>query len=86
MKGFNSLREMRKALRKVDSGVAGDTIFIAQSMVFVAKKLDEIARILRALNLSDYQYFMAYKLKFEGLSFEEALKQWHEHVKGGSKR
>lgn len=78
MKGFNSIREMRKALKGIRSGVAGDTIFSAKAIFFIAKKLDELVKLQRKRELSDYQRFMSYKLHVENLPFKEALKQWRE--------
>ena len=67
---------MTKELRKVTSGVAGDTIFSAKAIFFIAKKLDELVKLQRKRELSDYHRFMSYKLQVENLPFKEALEQW----------
>jgi len=81
MKGFNTIKEMRKELRKTSSGVAGDTIFSAKAIFFIAKKLDELVKLQRQRELSDYHRFMSYKLHVENLPFKEALEQWKKLAK-----
>lgn len=78
MKGFRGIPEMRKALRNAKSGVADDTVFSAKAILFIATKLDELVKLQRKRELSDYHRFMSYKLKVENLPFKEALEQWRE--------
>ena len=83
MKGIKSLEEMKRELQKISSGVASDTIFTAKAMFFIAKKLDELVKLQRGRELSDYHRFMSYKLHVENLPFKEALEQWKELPREG---
>ena len=82
MKPIISLTQMRKALNNSKSGVADDTVFSARALFFIAKRLDELVKLQRKQKLSDYNLFMSYKIKTEGLTFSQALEEWKKREKG----
>lgn len=85
MKGFNSVKQMKQSIEKLTSGVAGDTIFSAKAIYFIAKKLDELVKLQRkakhGTTLSDFHLFMSYRLK-EGMSFNDAIQEWRNMQAG----
>jgi hypothetical protein len=46
---LDSVKELRRNLREVKSGCAGDTIFGAKALLFIAEKLEAITEKLEAI-------------------------------------
>lgn len=56
MEVVENVSSLRSALKKVHSGCAGDTIFIAKAMLVIAEQVDRIERrIAKPLRKRKYQ-------------------------------
>lgn len=95
MKAFENLAEARKEFRKIKSGCAGDTIFMAHMSLMVCEQMEklyklkvreaeeQLKRMQRkthiARKLTEYQKFFARQIK-AGKTAAETAKLWHERI------
>jgi len=80
-KEFEDLNEIKRACRKVDSGVAGDTLFMYKCFTFICQQLAEINEKLsrKKRKPSAFNKFVAKKCKKGGkMSLQEAVALWNK--------
>ena len=76
MKSCETIQELRREFLGVNSGVAGDTIFGAKALMFIAERLAEKHSPSRPKRKpAPWQKFMGHGLR-EGKSMKQISKEW----------
>lgn len=75
MKHCKTIAELRAELAEVKTGVAGDTIFGAKALMFIAECLSAPKKPKR--KPSKWQVFLGKALK-SGKTIQQAAKEWKE--------